>query len=39
VGEIMKKIIISVFGSDRPGVLAAVSRILFEQDCNIENVT
>ena len=37
--EIMKKIIISVFGPDRPGILAAVSRILFEQDCNIENVT
>ncbi len=39
MGETMKKIIISVFGPDRPGVLAAVSRILFEQDCNIENVT
>ena len=37
--ETMKKIIISVFGPDRPGILAAVSRILFEQDCNIENVT
>lgn len=35
----MKKIIISVFGPDRPGILAAVSRILFEKDCNIENVT
>jgi glycine cleavage system transcriptional repressor len=35
----MKKIIISVFGPDRPGILAAVSRILFEQNCNIENVT
>ena len=37
--EAMKKIIISVFGPDRPGILAAVSRILFEQDCNIKNVT
>ncbi len=35
----MKKIIISVFGPDRPGILAAVSRILYEQNCNIENVT
>lgn len=34
----MKKIVISVLGQDRPGILAAVSRILFEQDCNIENV-
>lgn len=35
----MKKVIISVFGPDRPGILAAVSGILYEQDCNIENVT
>ena len=37
--NIMKKVIISVFGPDRPGILAAVSRVLHEQDCNIENVT
>ncbi len=34
----MKKIVISVLGQDRPGIIAAVSGILFEQDCNIENV-
>ncbi len=39
MGNIMKKVIVSVFGPDRPGILAAVSRILHEQDCNIENVT
>lgn len=35
----MKKMVISVLGSDRPGIIAAVTRILFEQDCNIENVS
>jgi glycine cleavage system transcriptional repressor len=35
----MKKIVISVLGQDRPGIIAAVTRILFEQDCNIENVS
>ena len=35
----MKKMIISVLGKDRPGIIAAVTRILFEQDCNIENVS
>jgi glycine cleavage system transcriptional repressor len=35
----MKKMIISVLGKDRPGIIAAVNRILFEQDCNIENVS
>jgi glycine cleavage system transcriptional repressor len=35
----MKKMIISVLGRDRPGIIAAVTRILFEQDCNIENVS
>ena len=35
----MKKLIISVLGNDRPGIIAAVTRILFEQDCNIENVS
>ncbi len=34
----MKKVVISVLGQDRPGIIAAVSRILFEHDCNIENV-
>lgn len=35
----MKKMIISILGQDRPGIIAAVTRILFEQDCNIENVS
>lgn len=35
----MKKTIISVLGKDRPGIIAAVTQILFEQDCNIENVS
>lgn len=35
----MRKIIISVLGKDRPGIIAAVSKILFEQACNIENVS
>lgn len=35
----MKKMIISVLGRDRPGIIAAVTRILFEQECNIENVS
>ncbi len=35
----MKKITISVIGPDRPGIIAAVTRTLFEHDCNIENVS
>jgi glycine cleavage system transcriptional repressor len=35
----MKKIIISVLGQDRPGIIAAVSRLLFEENSNIENVS
>lgn len=35
----MKKIIISVLGQDRPGIIAAVSKILSDQNCNIENVS
>eukprot|EP00362_Geleiidae_sp_MMETSP1317_P000296 CAMPEP_0201285864 /NCGR_PEP_ID=MMETSP1317-20130820/113940_1 /ASSEMBLY_ACC=CAM_ASM_000770 /TAXON_ID=187299 /ORGANISM="Undescribed Undescribed, Strain Undescribed" /LENGTH=147 /DNA_ID=CAMNT_0047611973 /DNA_START=1389 /DNA_END=1828 /DNA_ORIENTATION=+ len=38
-GSIMKKVIISVLGPDKPGILAAVSNALFEQNCNIENVS
>lgn len=34
----MKKVIVSILGQDRPGIIAAVSRILFEENCNIENV-
>lgn len=35
----MRKAIISVLGKDRPGIIAAVTHVLFEQDCNIENVS
>ena len=35
----MDKVIIAILGQDRPGIVAAVSKILFEQDCNIENVS
>jgi len=35
----MKKVAISVLGQDRPGIIATVSRILFEGGCNIENVS
>ena len=35
----MEKIIITVLGSDRPGIIAAVSGSLFRQDLNIENVS
>jgi glycine cleavage system transcriptional repressor len=35
----MKKIIISVLGNDRPGIIATVSRVLLENDGNIENVS
>ena len=35
----MKKAILAILGQDRPGIVAAVSKILFEQNCNIENVS
>lgn len=35
----MQKVIISIVGPDRSGIIAAVSRVLFEQNCNIENVS
>lgn len=35
----MNKIIVTVLGQDRPGILAAVSDILFRLECNIENVS
>jgi glycine cleavage system transcriptional repressor len=34
----MKKYIITILGKDQPGIIAAVSRVLFEQDFNIEDV-
>ena len=35
----MNKVVISILGPDRPGIIAAVTRVLFEKDCNIENVS
>ena len=35
----MPKVIISVIGPDRPGIIAAVTKVLFENDGNIENVS
>jgi glycine cleavage system transcriptional repressor len=35
----MQKIVVSVLGYDRPGIIAGVSRILFEHGCNLEDVT
>lgn len=35
----MEKIVISVLGTDRPGIVAAVSRILVEHQCNVEDVS
>jgi glycine cleavage system transcriptional repressor len=35
----MNKLVISVLGQDRPGIIAAVTNLLFELDCNVENVS
>ena len=35
----MKKVIISVIGQDRPGIVAALSGALLSLDCNVENVS
>ncbi len=35
----MNKAILSVLGHDQPGIVAAVTGILFDIDCNIENVS
>ena len=35
----MNKVILSVLGHDRPGIVAAVANALFERNCNIENVS
>jgi len=35
----VKKAIIAVLGHDRPGIISAVTGILFEHGCNIENVS
>lgn len=35
----MSKVVVFVLGPDRPGIIAAVSRSLFEQGCNLEDVS
>jgi glycine cleavage system transcriptional repressor len=35
----LKKIVVFVLGPDRPGIIAAVSQTLYEQRCNLEDVT
>ena len=35
----MRKIIVSILGHDRPGIIAAVSEVLFRNGCNIEDVS
>jgi glycine cleavage system transcriptional repressor len=35
----MCKVIISILGKDRSGIVAAAAKVLFEQNCNIENVS
>jgi len=34
----MSKAVVFVLGPDRPGIIAAVSQVLFEQGCNLEDV-
>ncbi len=34
----MNKIMITVLGKDRPGIISTVTNTLYEQDCNLENV-
>jgi glycine cleavage system transcriptional repressor len=35
----MHKMIVSVLGEDRPGIIAAVTKVIFERDFNIEDVS
>lgn len=35
----MEKIVLSFLGTDRPGIVAAISRILSKKACNIEDVS
>ncbi len=35
----MRRVVISILGTDCPGIVAAVSRILSENHCNIENAS
>jgi glycine cleavage system transcriptional repressor len=35
----MKKVMITVIGPDRPGIISSVSGALYKQECNIENIS
>ena len=35
----MSKTVVFVLGPDRPGIIATVSQVLFEQGCNLEDVS
>jgi glycine cleavage system transcriptional repressor len=35
----MKKIVLFVLGPDRPGIIASISKVLFELNCNLEDVS
>ena len=35
----MNKAILSILGKDQPGIVAAVTGVLFAQNCNVENVS
>ncbi|MBW1998318.1 MAG: ACT domain-containing protein [Deltaproteobacteria bacterium] len=35
----MEKLVISILGRDRPGIVAAVSKIFSQSNCNIEDVS
>lgn len=35
----MPKFMLTVLGEDRSGIIAAVAKVLYEQDCNIEEVS
>ncbi len=35
----MEKVFVTVLGQDRPGIIAAVTSLLFNHDCNLENVS
>lgn len=35
----MQKFVISILGQDRPGIIARATRAMFQQQCNIENIS
>lgn len=35
----MKKVVVFVLGPDRPGIIATISKVLFAQGCNLEDVS